>query len=448
MKSSGLWLSAAFALVVQAPHAAADAIKAKKVVTGRHHACALLDDRTVKCWGDNSAGQLGIGDAGWLLGNVGDVAGEMGNALPAVDLGGLTVTDIAAGYDHNCALLEDGSVKCWGDNPHGQLGLGDTMPRGTLSSEMGANLPAVDLGDGRTAIRIAVGNIHSCALLDDGSVKCWGANSGGQLGMGTTFNRGDSSFEMGQNLPAVDLGSGRTAVSIAAGGAHTCALLDDGSARCWGENSSGELGLEDTEHRGDDPVEMGDALPAIDLGTGRTAVHLFAGSDHTCARLDDGSAKCWGGNTSGQLGLADSLSRGVGSGEMGDDLPIVNLAVVLGSIGNMSLGSGHTCAVLAANLKCWGWNDEGQLGLGDTSSRGDDPGEMGINLPLVDLGAERRPVQVAAGWQFTCARLTPGRIKCWGENEHGQLGQGDTSNRGDDPDEMGDALPFIDLGTL
>lgn len=134
---------------------------------------------------------------------------------------------------------------------------------------------------------------HTCAVLSHGAVKCWGRNEWGQLGLGDPFDRGANPGDMGDSLPAVDLGSGQGAVALAVS-SHTCALLSDGSVKCWGLNDYGQLGLGDTENRGDGPGEMCDNLPAVSLGTGRTAVGLVAGWGHGCARLDDGSAKCWG----------------------------------------------------------------------------------------------------------------------------------------------------------
>jgi alpha-tubulin suppressor-like RCC1 family protein len=190
----------------------------------------------------------------------------MGAALPAVNLGaGRTALQITAGFNHTCARLDDGSVKCWGWNFSGELGLGDTQYRGDGPGEMGASLPAVNLGPGRTARELIGGYYHMCARLDDGSVKCWGKNNDGQLGLGDAQNRGDGPGEMGASLPAVDLGPGRTALQVAAGGAYTCARLDDGSVKCWGNNGNGQLGLGDTQTRGDGPGEMGAALPAVQL---------------------------------------------------------------------------------------------------------------------------------------------------------------------------------------
>ena len=131
---------------------------------------------------------------------------------------------------------------------------------------MGDALPAVDLGSGRRVVDVSVGNWHVCAVLDDGSVKCWGRNDKGQLGLGDTGDRGDGSGEMGDALPAVDLGSNRTAVHVSPNRGHSCAVLDDGSVKCWGGNDVGQLGLGDTENRGDGLGEMGDALPSLDVG--------------------------------------------------------------------------------------------------------------------------------------------------------------------------------------
>jgi alpha-tubulin suppressor-like RCC1 family protein len=189
----------------------------------------------------------------------------MGDSLPAVSLGaGKTAVALAVGASHTCALLNDSSVKCWGYNDYGQLGLGDTANRGDSAGEMGDNLPALSLGAGKTAIALASGSQHTCALLNDGSVKCWGYNDYGPLGLGDTANRGDSAGEMGESLPVVSLGARKTA-ALAAGGYYTCALLNDGSVKCWGYNEHGQLGLGDTDNRGDNPGEMSDALPTAKL---------------------------------------------------------------------------------------------------------------------------------------------------------------------------------------
>jgi len=370
------------------------------------HICAVHDDNSVKCWGNNMYGQLGLGDKR----DRGYPSGEMG----AVDLGtGRFATAIAVGDRHTCALLDDKSVKCWGSNWVGAIGLGDTNDRGDEPGEMGDNLPAVDLGTGRSATAISAGHSHTCALLDDKSVKCWGKNDGYQLGLGDRNRRGDASGEMGDNLPAVDLGTGRFATAISAGHSHTCALLDDKSVKCWGSNGYGQLGLGDRTPRGYAYYTMGDNLPAVDLGTGRSATAISAGHTHTCALLDDNSVKCWGSNFEGRLGLGDKLHRGDASGEMGDNLPAVDLGT--GRLATaISAGYQHTCALLDdKSVKCWGGNYYGALGIGGWH-RGDEPGEMGDNLPAVDLGPDHVATAISAGSHHTCALLFDKSVKCWG----------------------------------
>jgi len=170
--------------------------------------------------------------------------------------------------------------KCWGSNLIGQLGLGDTNFRGDGANEMGANLPNVDLGSGWTAVEVAVGGRHSCVRLQNGAqqaLKCWGYNNFGQLGLGHTSSRGYFGGQMGDSLPAVQLGTNRSAVALALGNSHSCALLDDATVKCWGGN-----------YGGNDAGEMGDSLSAVDLGPNRTVVQLAAGFDTTCAVFDDG----------------------------------------------------------------------------------------------------------------------------------------------------------------
>jgi alpha-tubulin suppressor-like RCC1 family protein len=414
------------------------------ITAGSYHACALLDDGTVKCWGNNSAGALGLGDD---VGR-GYGPGQMGDDLPAVALVAARATlATSAGDAHTCAVLDDGTSKCWGNNGSGRLGLGDTRHRGDQAGDMGGSLPALALGTGRSAVAIDAGAKHTCAILDDASVKCWGDNGSGRLGLGDTDKRGDAAGEMGESLPAVALGTGRTAVAISAGDAHSCAILDDGTVKCWGNNGSGRLGLGDTAKRGDAAGEMGDSLPTVALGTGRTAVVIDAGAKHTCAILDDGTVKCWGDNGSGRLGLGDTAKRGDAAGEMGDSLP----AVALGTgrtVVAISVGDAHTCAILDdGTVKCWGDNGSGRLGLGDTAKRGDAAGEMGDNLPAVALGTGRTAVAIDAGAKHTCAILDDGTVKCWGDNGTGRLGLGDTAKRGDAAGEMGDSLPTVALGT-
>jgi len=234
---------------------------ATAIAAGYSHSCALLDNASVKCWGFNNLGQLGIDNNT----NMGDNSGEMA-VLPSIDLGtGHTATAIAAGEYHSCALLDNASVKCWGYNNYGQLGIDSTTTMGrspNVNYHMAA-LPSIDLGTGRTATAIAVVSSHNCALLDNATVKCWGYNGFGQLGIDNTTRMGDGSGEMAV-LPSIDLGTGRTATAIAAGFYHSCALLDNASVKCWGYNGFGQLGIDNTTTMGDTSGDMA-VLPSIDL---------------------------------------------------------------------------------------------------------------------------------------------------------------------------------------
>ena len=422
----------------------ASAAAAALLSAGGSHTCAVFPSGALKCWGDNEFGQLGQGDPT----DRGDDPGELGDALPVIPLGnGRAVAAVSAGAGHTCAILDTGAVRCWGAGGNGRLGLGDSENRGELPGEMGEALPAVDLGTDRTAVDVTAGQAHTCAILDDGAVKCWGANGNGQLGIGDAEDRGDGPGEMGDALPAVNLGAGRTAVAISAGNRHTCAVLDDATVKCWGNGTNGRLGQGSTAHVGDGPGEMGDALPAVSLGTGRTATAVSAGGQHTCALLDDATVKCWGSGQAGRLGTGAVDSRGDNPGEMGDALP----AVPLGSLRtatSVSAGYGHTCVRLDdATVKCFGLNGGGQLGQGSTTAKGDGPNELGDALPPVALGTGRTVVAVTTGEMHSCARLDDGTVKCFGDNVAGQLGLGDTADRGDQAGEMGDALPAVDLGT-
>ena len=417
-------------------------LKVIKVAAGFEHAAALFSNGIVKCWGYNYHGQLGYGDTN----NRGDDPGEMGDNLLAVDMGtGRTAVQVAAGIHHTVALLDNGTVKCWGYGNEGQLGYENHTARGDNPNEMGNNLPTVDLGTGRTAVQIAAASQHTVVLLDNGTVKCWGRNNYGQLGYGDTNNRGDDPGEMGDSLPAIDLGTGRTAVQIAAGEYFTVALLDNGTVKCWGRNNYGQLGYGDTNNRGDDPGEMGDTLSEVDLGTGRTAVQISAGREHVAVLLDDDTVKCWGHNTYGKLGYGDQIYRGDNPGEMGDNLLAVDMGTGRTAV-QIIAGGYHTVVILDNDtIKCWGNNDLGQLGYEDLVHRGDNPGEMGDALPVVNLGSYKIPIQIATGDSYSIALFDDGTVKCWGYNNEGQLGYGDTENIGDEPGEMGDNLPVVDL---
>ena len=228
----------------------------------------------------------------------------MGDDLVAVDLGtGRTAISIEAGATFTCAILDSGVLKCWGQNSVGQLGQGHNENIGhgpdldgngischpTVNSpdntrecnaRLGDGLAAVDLGDGRTAVSVSAGYSSTCAILDNGSVRCWGHNQYGRTGLGTTpGNTGDEDGEMGDDLATVELGTGRTASSISVGYSHACALLDNLSIACWGHNGQGQIGI-GTNNDVDTTAEMGAGLVTADLPTTRSSSSPPAGTTH------------------------------------------------------------------------------------------------------------------------------------------------------------------------
>jgi alpha-tubulin suppressor-like RCC1 family protein len=374
-----------------------------------------------------------------LPGDVGDQPGEV-EALVPLPLPA-PVTQVAAGPQNTCALLDDGTVRCWGEGQQGLHGQGDTTDRGTPAAL--SALGGVPLGVGVEVAELEASS-HACIRTPDGRVKCWGDNTWGQLGLGDTDHRGDDPGEMGNALPWVDLGTDRRAIDLAVGVDLTCALLDDLSVKCWGRDRSGALGhgglLGDL---GDESQEMGDALPTVDLGPG-AVVGLSLADASPCARFADGRTKCWGGNAQGQLGLGDTEARGDDPGEMGSALPSLDVGNGL-TVAELALGRDTHCARLDDDsVKCWGRGTAGALGQGDTDARGDDPGELGDALAPLDWTGPL-PVALSSTGASTCALLPCGDVRCWGANDAGQLGLGDVRNRGDQPRELGDALPRVDL---
>jgi alpha-tubulin suppressor-like RCC1 family protein len=349
----------------------------KALAAGDYHSCAVLDDGSVRCWGFAFEGQLGYGSRN----QIGD------NETPAsagpVDLGaGRTATAITAGNRHTCALLNGGDVRCWGLGEVGQLGYGSTVTIGDTAGETPGSVGPVNLGPGRTATAITAGGGHTCAILDDGSVRCWGYNTNGELGYGNTSAVLDPSA-----VGPVNLGAGRTAKAISAGDSHTCAVLDDGSVRCWGLGDVGQLGYGNTATIGDN--ETPGSVGPVDLGPGRKATAISAGGNqlasegHTCAVLDDGTVRCWGSGVFGQLGYGNV--RSVGDNESPGSVGTVDLGPGRTATA-ISAGAEHTCARLDDNsVRCWGNGADGRLGHCDTVTVGDD--ETPGSIAPVDLGA-------------------------------------------------------------
>ena len=324
-----------------------------KLATGHQHTCAILDTSDLKCWGGNGRGQLGDGSNTHTWGNV---------PTTTIDLGtGRTAVAVSAGHQHTCAILDNGDLKCWGYDYYGQLGDG-----GSNTDTNAPSSTAIVLGTGRTAVAVSAGYDYTCAILDTGDLKCWGDNTYGQLGDGSNTNTNAPSST------AIDLGTNRTAVAVSVGYAHTCAILDNGDLKCWGSNGDRQTGYSSQSNI------QAPRTDAVNLGSGRTVVAVSAGSAHTCAILDNGSAKCWGKSTYGQLGYPTGCNNGCYGFAVGPiDLGTGRTAVAVDTSAGFS--DDHTCAILDnGEAKCWGHNGYGKLG--NTSSS---PPQM---LPILVSG--------------------------------------------------------------
>ncbi|WP_434425695.1 DUF4215 domain-containing protein [Nannocystis pusilla] len=315
-----------------------------------------------------------------------------------------SVVQLASAEGTTCARFGSGKLRCWGSNMDGQLGLGHTNHLGDAPNELPS--PFVDLGD--AVLDVVAGHSSFCAIVTGGKVRCWGSASQGVLGYGDGNNIGDQPGEMPP--PNVDLGG--PVVKLASGSSHMCALSGAGEVRCWGNNSYGALGYGHTNNIGDQPGEM--PPPAVALGG--PVVALGSGGAHSCAIMAQGQLRCWGNNTSGQLGYGHTNHLGDQPGEMPP--PVVNVG---GPVAQVGTGYVFTCAVLAnTKMRCWGDNKYKQVKPNNvvTLKIGDQPGEM----PPADFGTKADIVweEVHGDLAIACARSynpnVPGHsVRCWGD---------------------------------
>lgn len=391
-----------------------------QIAIGTEHSCVRVSDGAVRCWGENARGQLGLGNSDDTLESVGDdeAPAEVNDAVI-----GASAVSVTAGHEHNCALLQSGAIRCWGFGQFGQLGYGNMNTIGDNETPASAgNVPV-----GGNVIQVSAGNTHTCAVLSGGAVRCWGNGANGRLGYGNTNTIGDNETP----ASAGNVNVGGSVAQVAAGGDHTCALLTNGAVRCWGANGSGQLGYGHTNPIGDNETPAS----AGNVNLGGTAVAIDLGLFHSCALLTTGQMRCWGSGSGGALGYGNT--NNIGDNEAPATAGNVNVG---GTIASISVGTNRTCAVLSTGgMRCWGQGAEFPLGYGNLQTIGND--ETPASAGNISLGASA--VMAAAGEQHICALLTGGEVRCWGDPAEGRLGLPDfLVTIGDD--ELPTAFPTVE----
>ncbi|MFM7223986.1 MAG: reprolysin-like metallopeptidase [Actinomycetota bacterium] len=327
------------------------------LLAGGGYSCALLATGTVKCWGNNDVGQLGNGTTT----NSSIPVTVLATTSPPTPLTGVIAIDANGRFA--CALLATGTMKCWGNNEFGQLGNGTTTNSSIPVTVLATTSPPTPLTG---VINIGMGGWHGCAVLTGGTVKCWGFNPAGQLGNGTLVS---------SSVP-VPVSGLTGAAEVSAGANATCALLTSGTAKCWGGNEWGVYGNGTVFH---------DSLVPVPGATGLTGIaDLEVGQYNACALLRNGTARCWGFNGTGQLGNGTTC-RPYATPDNCDSWVPVTVSGLSGGV-SVSIGYVFACVLLGnGGGRCWGMNTEGQLGDGHG---GHDANGIGYwsNVPVPVVG--------------------------------------------------------------
>jgi alpha-tubulin suppressor-like RCC1 family protein len=354
------------------------------------------------CWGDNQFGQAGNGTFATPV------------QVPTVVLR-LAPSAIAAGQRHTCAIDGRGfDSVCWGDDTFGQLGDGQSGAGVSSAQAVTVRNPN---GAADPASALAAGDQHSCALNQQGNVQCWGDNTRGQLGIGSTGGLRANPNILG--LSILDA----PALAISAGGLHTCAVMQDNSARCWGDNTFGQIGNGAISNS---PVNR-PATVIIGNNTLPNVMQIAAGERHTCALigpLPPGIVACWGNGPDGELGRPGTTSA-----------PVLLPQLVLDSSGNIfggatdiAAGSHHTCArINDGTVQCWGSNSRGQLGQA-VAVGANSVSPVTVTFDAAGNNPLSGVAHIAAGQNHTCATLAADGVRCWGDNSFGQLGASTAPN--------------------
>jgi len=350
------------------------------IAAGTYNGCAILENQSMVCWGDNEYGQLGDG-----------TTTESAVPIYVNVAANETPVEVTVGQVTACALMESGNIYCWGSGYYGKMGDGEPWNDDYVNTEMRQVL----LPEGQGGQTVSISGGHICTILDNGDVYCWGRGNQGQLGYGGTSNR---------NIPTkVNLPGQRSAIAISTGTFMTCAITTDGMGYCWGENDEGQLGNGTTNSRWATPAEV--LFPS-----GYTPVSISAGDDFACALMDNRKVMCWGENNDGRLGQGPLATD--------DETTPVWVSMENSETAHfLDIGTKSACMILDSwETKCWGTNEEGQIGQGDT-----------------DIAYYSTPTEVNGSYDFValsinsdtiCAITSNAEGYCWGDNEAGQTGSG------------------------
>ena len=399
-----------------------------QVDSGDAHTCALNFEGTVACWGSGDVGQLG-NDA------------TSSSKYPVTVLGADNIVEIGVGYANTCGLSSSGRVVCWGLGSFGRLGNDDTVTKDTAVTVVNSDGNSEPLrtgihrqpwicyqdgvcqdgtpveyyvNDGGGVLeQVSGGGNHACAVTSGGQVRCWGSGGNGQLG-------NDGTVEKDHGVTVVDANDSTTAlkniVQVGSGENHSCALNTAGAVVCWGLGSSGQLGndgIANTDHPVGVVVDNGDSTDLLE-----NIVQIAIGANHGCALTAMRRVYCWGKGTNGQLGNDDVLNQDVAVAVVESE----GFDTLLEGIIQIAAGGDHTCALTSqGNILCWGKNDQGQMGLGNS-----DVADKEAPVKVVDVADSTTPlsgiIQISVGSEHTCALTSGGNVWCWGEGSEGRLG--------------------------
>ena len=346
------------------------------------HTCMTNSLNKVSCWGLGTSGQLGSGATTYNYPK---------DSLNGYVYEDFNFTSVSTGETHTCALDEEKELLCWGSNT--QLRLGHTAGVAYYPHRYTGNSEVYD----QPLATISAGGAHTCAIRMDASTWCWGLGNYGQIGDGIIYASGTTPKQ-------VQFENNLTAISISAGNSHTCAIMSDDSMYCWGFNDRGQLGIGNNTNQ---------LLPTkVLLPAGRTALAISLGYTQTCAILDDYSINCWGNNGAGQIGDGTTADRNSPS------------SVILSGINDpiqIAVGFESTCALFDdGSIQCWGNNNYGQLGIGSTTQS---------NSPqTLNSISHLEATSIQVGTYFACALFHDGAPRCWGYGTSGQLGAGSNVN--------------------